>query len=92
MKLLNDSKKISILILSLATLWLLIDKYNFPVDKLNCDEFGEKCFTTARFKSLEDCERAKVIDSALCDRTSTPNKIICDTTPRPVTAKGFCSK
>ena len=40
-----------------------------------------KCKITARFESLESCERYKKFFTAPCDEVSQAGKIICDTNP-----------
>jgi hypothetical protein len=61
-----------------------------PIRYVICSKADGDCFVQARFRSLEDCENARAILDAACDRVTQPRKIICDTTAKPVLAATYC--
>lgn len=52
---------------------------------------GAGCFIAARFKDLDGCESHKEWADSLCDRRSTPGKMICTKDPGPRIAVAYCT-
>lgn len=61
-----------------------------PVRYVLCSKASVDCVVQARFRSLEDCEDARAMLDAACDRVTQPGQIICNTTAKPVLAETYC--
>lgn len=64
---------------------------NTPVKYIYCDYLGKNCTIVARFKDLDSCENHKQLDTALCDRVSTPGKVVCNTAHHSNISSAFCT-
>lgn len=62
-----------------------------PVRYVVCKIGGTSCFVQARFRTLEDCESARQLLDAACDRVSEPGRIICDERLPSLSAESYCT-
>jgi hypothetical protein len=69
------------LALSLAGFLSGCDAGSTPVKYERCNASGDQCEVKARFHTFEDCQRHRTFANALCDSTSVPGTITCETCP-----------
>jgi hypothetical protein len=63
-----------------------------PAELLVCNLLGQKCFVTARYRDLDDCNRAnRLYHSAYCNSVSEPGKMTCELDKPGIYAKSFCT-
>lgn len=48
-----------------------------PVKYVICAPGEKSCFVAARFKDLESCQSHKDWSEMLCDKVTTPGKMVC---------------
>ena len=62
-----------------------------PIRYVICSQGGTNCFVAARFKDLDGCEDHKYWADMLCDKFSTPGKMICTQDKYPKLGVAYCT-
>jgi hypothetical protein len=63
-----------------------------PVRYVICSVGGTNCFVAARFKDFDSCESHKEWADMLCDRRSSPGKMVCTKDSGPRIGIAYCTK
>lgn len=64
-----------------------------PVRLLNCGIATQDCFVIARYRSLDDCQRAnRLYHSANCNIISEPGKMTCLLDQPSSIARSYCTQ
>jgi len=66
-------------------------KGDTPIRYVICNSHGTNCFVSARFSDLKNCELHKEVNGALCDRTSSKGRIVCNTAHRSELTSSYCT-
>lgn len=61
-----------------------------PVKYVICAPGEKSCFVAARFKDLDGCQSHKDWSEMLCDKVSTPGKMVCTANSSSV-ASAYCT-
>lgn len=62
-----------------------------PVKYVICSPGETLCFVSARFKDLDSCESHKEWSVMLCDKRSTPGKMICTQDTGAQISSAYCT-
>lgn len=62
-----------------------------PVKYVICSQGENNCFVAARFKDLDGCQSHKDWADMLCDKISTPSKMICAQDNGPKIGVAYCT-
>ena len=62
-----------------------------PVKYVICSQGEQNCFVSARFKDLDSCNNHKAWADMLCDKQSSPGKMICTTDTQPQIGVAYCT-
>ncbi|WP_156480469.1 hypothetical protein [Aquipseudomonas alcaligenes] len=62
-----------------------------PVKYVICSPGEKSCFVAARFKDLDSCQSHKEWSEMLCDKNSTPGKMVCTKDNGPQVASAYCT-
>ncbi len=62
-----------------------------PVKYVICSQGEKSCFVSARFKDLDSCQSHKDWADMLCDKQSTPGKMVCSKDRGVSAAVAYCT-
>jgi hypothetical protein len=62
-----------------------------PVKYVICSQGEKSCFVAARFKDLDSCQSHKDWADMLCDKQSTPGKMVCTKDRGISVAVAYCT-
>ena len=62
-----------------------------PVKYVICSPGEKSCFVAARFKDLDSCHSHKEWSEMLCDKNSSPGKMMCTQAAGSQIASAYCT-